>query len=644
MFSDVRLIVAASLIGGLLLTGCTAPTSPPLPDATATAQAVADALSSGDLSGLPFAGSAANAVKEYKVVTAGLGGRRPASVAVGDITYETGTETAIVRLDQTYDLGQTWEFPSRVTLQYAGSDGWQVVWDPSIVQPALDGYTRLSVVKRSATRGEIEGADGDAIVYNRTVYNVGIDKAKVTKEQAATSAKALAKLVGVDQDGFVKQVANGGPQQFVIAITLREGQVPAGVSKIPGGLAQETTLPLGPDKTFAVGVLGTAGLATAEDIQKSSGTVQEGDIVGKSGLQASQNTALRGTDGVTVYLAPRAAADVVAPSTPVTPSPTPITERQVLFSIDPVDGTDIKTTLDVTAQTKAEKVLSKQKGVAAMVVLNVKTGAILAAANSPAAGANAYATTGRYAPGSTFKVSTALALLRAGMVTSSKIQCPVTVKVGGTTFKNVTGFSSSHNGTITLQEAVAWSCNTAMVNGSKKLTSKSLGDAAASLGIGVNHDLGFPAFLGSVPTADSDVAKAMESFGQGQVEASPLAMAAEAASVATGHTIVPYLLVDPATGKPIGTGDTSSAKPLTSKEAAALRSMMSAVVQIGTATSLNGYVTGAKSGTAEFTENGKLQTHAWMIAYTSKYAIAAFVYVGTSGATSAGPLIKAYLS
>jgi len=605
---------------------------------------VADALVSGDLGKLPFAGSVEDAVKEYKIVTARLGGFRPVSVTIEDISYQQDAQTATARLDQTYDLGQTWQFPSRLSLRYAGSDGWQVVWTPSIVQPALDGYTRLTLSKKAATRGEILADDGSAIVYNRTVYNVGIDKAKVSTKQAATSAKALAKLVGVDPDNFVTQVANGGPQQFVIAITLRAEAMPPGIDKIPGGLAQETTLPLGPSKTFAVGVLGMAGLATADDIKKAGGTVKEGDIVGKSGLQASQNAALSGTAGVTVYLAPRAQADIMAPTEPASASSGPVAERQVLFTVDPVDGESLQTTLDVKAQAKAEKVLANQKGVAALVVLDVKTGAIRAAANSPAAGANPYATTGRYAPGSTFKVSTALALLRAGMKTTSQIQCPTTVTVGGNTFKNVADFESYHNGTISLTNAIAWSCNTAMVNGSKKLTSKALTTAAASLGIGVDHDLGFPAFLGSVPVADSSVAKAMESFGQGQVEASPLAMAAEAASVASGHTVIPYLLVDPATGEPIGTATSSDVAPLTSKEAAALRTMMSAVVQIGTATTLRGYVAGAKTGTAEFGPSGKLQTHAWMIAYTEKYAIAAFVYVGSTGAISAGPLVKAFLS
>ena len=637
----VSRIWTVPVLVALCLGGCTT-AQPSLPDASQTAEAIASALVAGDISGLPFAGVAADAVKEYAIVTAKLNGVRPQTVEVGEIAYQPDAKTASVRLTQTYDLGDQWQFPSVATLTYSDSDGWQVSWAPTIVQPALDGTTRLTLTTTTPQRGEILGAGGIPIVMDRPVYKVGIDKSQVSAAQAVTSAKALAKLVGVDGAAYAKQVAAGGPRQFVVAITLRDGQVPD-ISGIPGSLAQAASLPLAPTKTFAAGLLGVVGDATAEDIAKSPGTVRAGDVVGKTGLQAAQDGLLRGNRGYTVYLARRADADIAPEASPL-PSPSAaVTEPQVLFQSAAVPGTDLQTTLDIATQTKAEKVLSKQSGVAAMVVLDVKTGAILAAANSPAAGANPYATTGRYAPGSTFKVSTALALLRDGFTEDSKIDCPVNVTVGGMTFKNVTGYAKSHNGSITLRQAVAWSCNTAMVNGSKKLAAGDLSTAAASLGIGSGDDLGFPAFLGSVPSQDSDVAKAAASFGQSNITASPLAMAAEAASVGAGHTVIPYLLVDDK-GQPIRQASGESAQPLTPAEAAALRDMMSAVVTIGSGSLLKGQALGAKTGTAEFTQDGKTLTHAWMIAYTSKYAVAAFVNTGVTGATSAGPLIKAFIS
>ena len=73
-----------------------------------------------------------------------------------------------------------------------------------------------------------------------------------------------------------------------------------------------------------------------------------------------------------------------------------------------------------------------------------------------------------------------------------------------------------------------------------------LAEAAAALGLGVDHDLGFPAYLGSVPTeAESETEHAASMIGQGRVVASPVAMAAVAASVARGETVRPSCCPEP---------------------------------------------------------------------------------------------------
>jgi cell division protein FtsI/penicillin-binding protein 2 len=248
---------------------------------------------------------------------------------------------------------------------------------------------------------------------------------------------------------------------------------------------------------------------------------------------------------------------------------------------------------------------------------------------------------GHYAPGSTFKVSTSLALIRAGMTPDSTIECPANVKVGNTSYGNVSGFG--HTGTLTLREAVAYSCNTAMINGTLNLPGQAISDAAASLGLGLDYKRGFPSFYGSVPASDDPAMKASNSFGQGEISVSPMAMAGEAASVGAGKTIIPYLLSEPVVGAPAADPDPSVA-PLTETEVGYLRDEMAAVVNIGTGSSLKGLVNGAKSGTAEFTTaDGTLAEHGWMIAFTDTYAIAAFVDVASNGSGAAAPLIQQFL-
>ena len=52
-----------------------------------------------------------------------------------------------------------------------------------------------------------------------------------------------------------------------------------------------------------------------------------------------------------------------------------------------------------------------------------------------------------------------------------------------------------------------------------------LADAAAALGLGVDHDLGFPAYFGQVPPPESETVAAADLIGQGTVLASPMAVA-----------------------------------------------------------------------------------------------------------------------
>lgn len=627
---------------GLLLGGC-ASGGPGRPKADSVVEQLVGALSAGSLDGLPVAGDPQAAITDYEQSTAGMDGLAP-QVEAGAPSYSRETPTATVPLIQHYQLGEAqWTF--NTTAQLSFTDGaWRVDWAPSILHPELTSATRLVHERTPARRGDINGGDATAIVWQRPVYKVGIDKTRVTPEQAEVSAAQLASLLGIDVNNYVTQVRNAGPKAFVIGLTVREGRVPVEIDDIPGGLAQAGMMPLAPTSTWASGVIGTVREATADDIEAGQGAIVAGDFVGQSGLQKKYDEQLRGSPGHTIWLSPRPvtapspSADSSSASAAASATPTPTASappRRQLFTIAPVQSPALNTTISEPEQTRAEEVLADQEGIAAMVVLDTETGAILAAADSPASGANGYSLNGQYAPGSTFKVSSTLALLRKGLNIGSPVSCPPTATVDGTTIKNVTGYSNT--GTLSLLDAVAHSCNTAFVTSAvDTLGNSDLGQAAASLGIGIDHDGGFDAFYGRVPDADSPTARAVSAIGQGKVLASPMVMAAEAASVSQGRTIVPHLLTDKVPA--------STAAPLTDEEGAQLQAAMEAVVAVGSGASLRGLVTGAKSGTAEFKDSsGADKQHAWMIAYNDRYAIAAFVYEGESGARSAAPLIAAFL-
>ena len=211
--------------------------------------------------------------------------------------------------------------------------------------------------------------------------------------------------------------------------------------------------------------------------------------------------------------------------------------------------------------------------------------------------------------------------------------------VNGKVFTNDSFYPPSANGRITLATALANSCNTAYINERTKLGPKDLVDAAATLGMGVDHDTGFPSYFGNVVPPASETTKAADMIGQGQVLASPMTMATVMASVVAGHTVVPQLITSLAPDKP-------DAEPLTQPQDATLEQMLRGVVLNGTGVGLRdvpGPPVIAKTGTAEFDRHGKRLTHAWMIAGYGDLAVCAFVDVGQTGAGTAGPLLEQFL-
>ena len=97
---------------------------------------------------------------------------------------------------------------------------------------------------------------------------------------------------------------------------------------------------------------------------------------------------------------------------------------------------------------------------------------------------------------------------------------------------NYSDYPEQPPGTIALETALAQSCNTAFIGQRGKIEGRALAEAAGSLGLG--HRLrrrASPSFFGSVPDDPTATGRAAALIGQGEVLASPLAMAAVVASV-----------------------------------------------------------------------------------------------------------------
>ena len=665
---------AVGALGALALAtvvaGCNLVNPPPGPDQAA--QALAAGLAGGDLNQVRFDGATsanvtsflATAIGDLKDVkrtvtvsqvsepkandrtaTASLAfaWTLPSAVpASGASTTGTATATTGARSSATASAtsgaasGGTdvvWNYTTTANLSRAEDETWHVTWTPALFAPGLTTTEKLALVTVAAKRGDIVGAGSTALMTERDTAQVGIDKTKVGADQQAAAATALAQLAGSDPAAYATAVTSAGARAFVPLITVRADDPlltsqRAAVDAIPGAVRVPGKSVIGPSPNFARSILGTVGVATAELIAKSSGALKPGDVVGLSGLEQRYDARLRGTPGRTIQAVG-------------TDSAGKKTSRD-LFTSPAVDGKPLVVTLDTTAQTVAEAVL--QGGPAdtptSLIAIRPSTGEILAAANGPGSKGLAVGTTGQAAPGSTFKIITALALLRAGLTLDSPVQCTPTVTVGGRSFKNYNDYPADKIGTIPLKTAFANSCNTAFISNQDKVSQADLASAAAALGVGVDLDLGFPAYLGSVPTTATDTEHAASMIGQAKILVAPMDMATAIASAVQGSVVRPRLIDD----NPAVAAFPTPEKPLQPAEAQALQAMLGAVVSEGSGALLaSDGVTAAKTGTAEYGTANPPLTHAWMVAAKGDLAVAVYVEDGTSGSKTAGPLLKSFL-
>ncbi len=309
-----------------------------------------------------------------------------------------------------------------------------------------------------------------------------------------------------------------------------------------------------------------------------------------------------------------------------------------LHTFAAVPGVNVRTTLDLRLQQLAEQVVDDASGPTSLVAVDTGTGAVKAVADNPQAGQRT-ALSGRFAPGSTFKIVTATAALENGYTLDSTVNCPPTINGGGFTFHNAGGESY---GPITFRKAFAVSCNTAFIGIAESLPKSALAHAAAYYGCTVlpagapqKRALTIPSFACNYPPADG-AEYAASAFGQGQDQVSPLGMTMICAAAASGDWHPPTLL-------PSGTLR-APASPLPATVVAELHTAMRSVVTSGTATSIAATPIAGKTGTAEYGTADPPATNAWFTGYLDHYAVTVLVQNGGYGGDAAAPLAARFLT
>ncbi|MEC3982720.1 penicillin-binding transpeptidase domain-containing protein [Amycolatopsis sp. H20-H5] len=550
------------------------------------------ALTSGDVAraaGLTDSPDAAKALLGQ--ARAALG---PESMEAFDQVVKTKDENATATYKLVWHLpkARTWTYSADAQL-YSAQDGWKVHWLPTALHPQLAAQQSLAVKADPAQLAPVLDRDSMPLLKPQTVVGVVVDPAKagdtgvVADKLGAALNRFEPTVTGQSIRDGLKTVKPGGSYPVV---NLRSGdyqQVKPAIYDLPGVRFSQQERLLPADKDFGKQVLPAMRSLVEERVAGAAGwRVVTLDVGGGEVAELHAEAA-------------RTAAAVVS-------------------------------TLSARIQTAAEQALQPVPTAAALVVIQPSTGELLAVAqNEPADAQGSLALSGRFPPGSTFKIITAAAALGAGTVkVDTPVDCPGTVTFEGRTVPNEGKFEL---GTVPLSTAFAKSCNTTFAKLATDLPPPALTDAARDLGVGADFVIpGLTTITGSVPPADAVVQRAENGFGQGTVLTSPFGMALAAATVAAGKIPTPTLVRGiPSTAANLG-------KPLRPDVLDSLRSMMRDVVTDGTATALRDLpdVRG-KTGTAQF-GNGT-HSHGWFVGYEADLAFSVLL----TDAGSSKPAVEA---
>lgn len=520
------------------------------------------------------------------------------SAEVGEAVEEEEESTSArvtYRLTWHWEHDRVWRYPAEMEL-YRADDRWVVHWSPSVLHPELAAQHTLALREDPPELAPVLDRDSRRLLAPQHVVSILLHPAE---------ARAAG---GVDR---VAEALSRSLSQFDESITKRS--VLAGAGKVKGkgsylvaALREPQYLRVKP------AIYGLPGVRFTKVERLLAATRDFGAQV-LPGIRSLVEKEVAGRAGWRLVAVDSSGA-----------------ETAELHAVEAQPSEAIATGLSYTAQESAERALEQVREPAALVAMQASTGDLLAVAqNAEANEQGAIALTGRFPPGSTFKIATALSALSSGKVTpGSKVDCPGTTVIEGRLVPNDDRFEL---GEVPLSTAFARSCNTTFARLAAELPPDALTVAARDLGIGADFEIpGITTITGSAPPAENVVQQAENGFGQGKILASPFGMALAASTVATGKTPTPSLVRNrPTKAKELG-------NPLPTAQVEALRSMMRKVVTAGSARRLDSLpeVYG-KTGTAQFGD-GK-NSHGWFVGYQGDLAFAVLLV----GAGSSQPAVEA---
>ena len=308
-------------------------------------------------------------------------------------------------------------------------------------------------------------------------------------------------------------------------------------------------------------VLGRVGKITAEKwkVTDENGQVtyplkEKGynmnDVIGISGLESVYEDELRGKDGVETITRN---SDGVIVDTKITTVPEPGHTVQLTINSDFQRAVDKALANNIDMINRVYNTGDMKAAAGAAVVLDVKDGSVLAAANYPSFDQNLYATNyseysadpslplfnralqGLYTPGSTFKPAVAVAALDSGVINrSSTVYCNGVYTYYDDYRPKCT--RHGHSGNIDVITAIKWSCNIFFYDVGRRTTSDVYDAYAYKMGLGTRTGVEVNEATGRLTTKnDSNYIASLDvqaAIGQGNTVVTPVQLATYAGTLA----------------------------------------------------------------------------------------------------------------
>ncbi len=334
-------------------------------------------------------------------------------------------------------------------------------------------------------------------------------------------------------------------------------------------------------------------------------------------------------------------------------------------------GYDLHLTIDHDIQTLAYNLMGNRNG--SVIAINPQTGEIIAMVSKPDFNPNddmlvknwttltenenspflARATSGLYAPGSTFKIITSISAIDNGYE-NDEYDDEGKVEIGGSIFENQKTKAYGH---IDLTRGFAVSSNVVFCTLGAKLGGEKIREVAENFGFNKSFEFDISHGKSIFPTDEENKEKsAALGIGQGDIQATPLQMALVTCGIANGGKIMKPYIVDSVTdrnGKTIESSRQSVLYNCCSKiDADKVKDMMIETVKSGTGSSASiyGITVAGKTGTAE---NEKTVTdgnkeHTWFVGFApaENPTIAVVVmmeYSGGSGSGNCAPIARSII-